>query len=128
MTKIHNPPELGTPPTYSYGIEVPAGARTLYIAGQVGWDKDFNTVPGGIVEQTRTALANLRAILNSAGMDFTNLVKTTVYIVDIDDYPDFAKTRSEFFSDVKPASTMVVVKQLVKPELLVEIEGVAVAE
>jgi 2-iminobutanoate/2-iminopropanoate deaminase len=128
VTKIHNPAELGSPPSYSHGIEVPASARTLYVAGQVGWDKDYNVVPGGIAEQTRAALTNLRAVLNAAGMDFTNLVKTTVFMVNIDDYPDFAKVRTEFFGDVKPASTLVVIKQLLKAELLVEIEAVAVAE
>lgn len=125
--KIHNPPELGSPPTYSNGIEVPATARTLYIAGQVGWDKDYKAVPGGIVAQTQAAFANLRAVLKSAGMDLSNVVKTTVFLVNPDDYAAFAKTRTEILGNVKPASTLVFIKQLVKPDLLVEVEAVAVA-
>ncbi|MGE5146408.1 MAG: RidA family protein [Candidatus Eiseniibacteriota bacterium] len=128
MTKIHNPAALGSPPTYSNGIEVPSTARTLYIAGQVGWDKDYKAVPGGIVEQTRAAFANLHAVLKSAGMDYGNIVKTTVFLVNPDDFPAFGKTRSEILGAVKPASTLVFIKQLIKPELLVEVEAVAVAD
>lgn len=127
MTTIHNPPALGVPPSYSNGIEVGAEARTLYVAGQVGWDSNGN-VPDGIVEQTRLAFANMRAVLQSAGMDFGNVVKTTIFMTNPDDYAEYAKTRSSILGEVKPASTLVFIKQLVKPELLVEIEAVAVAE
>lgn len=127
MTTIHNPPILGVPPSYSHGIEVAAGARTLYTAGQVGWDAGGN-IEKGIAAQTKLAFANLRSILQSAGMDIGNIVKTTIYLTDIDDYPEYARVRSEILGTAKPASTLVVVKQLVKPELLVEIEAIAVAE
>ena len=126
MKKIHNPASLGTPPTYSHGIEAAAGARTLYIAGQVGWDKDGVPV-SGIAAQTKLAFANLKAILNEAGMDLSNIVKTTVFLIEPSDLAEFAKTRSAILGDVKPASTLVYVKQLIKPELLVEIEAIAIA-
>lgn len=128
MKKIHNPSELATPPTYSHGVEVASGARTLYIAGQVGWTKEGVVVGGGIAEQTKAAFANLQAVLKSAQMDLANVVKTTVFLVDPEDFSGFAKARSEVLGDVKPASTLVFIKQLVRPELLVEIEAIAVAD
>ncbi|MGB3388285.1 MAG: RidA family protein [Pseudaminobacter sp.] len=127
MTIIHNPQVLGVPPSYSHGIEVPTGARTLYTAGQVGWDTNGN-IEDGIAAQTKLAFANLRSVLQSAGMDLENIVKTTIYLTNLADYPEYARVRSEILGTTKPASTLVVVKQLVKPELLVEIEAIAVAE
>lgn len=127
MSIIHNPPALGVPPSYSHGIEVAAGARTLYTAGQVGWDVNGN-IENGIAAQTKQAFANLRSVLRSAGMDLENIVKTTIYLTNLDDYQEYARVRSEILGTTKPASTLVVIKQLVKPELLVEIEAIAVAE
>ena len=128
MKKIHNPAELGTPATYSHGIEAPSGARTLYVSGQVGWDKAGTPVGDGIAEQTKVAFENLRAVLRLADMDFSNVVKTTVFLVDPKDFAGFAQARSQILGAVKPASTLVYVKQLIKSELLVEIEAIAVAE
>jgi 2-iminobutanoate/2-iminopropanoate deaminase len=127
MTKIHNPAGLGTPLTYSHGVEVASTARTLYVAGQVGWNKAGETVSGGIAEQTKVAFANLLAVLNSAGMDFSNVVKTTVFLVDPEDFAEFASARKQALGEAKPASTLVYVKQLIRPELLVEVESIAVA-
>lgn len=127
MTIVHNPPALGVPPSYSNGIEVKPAARTLYIAGQVGWHAD-GRIEEGIAAQTRQAFSNMRTVLQSAGMDLANIVKTTIYMTDPDDYPEYARVRSGILGEVKPASTLVFIKQLVKPELLVEIEAVAVAE
>ena len=128
MKTIRNPEALGSPATYSNGIEVSAKARTLYVAGQVAWDKNGVIVPGGIVEQTKAAFANIELILKSAGMSLSDVVKTTIFLVNPDDFSGFASTRSGILKDVKPASTLVYIKQLIRPELLVEIEAVAVAE
>lgn len=127
MAKLHNPEQLLCAPSYSQAVEVAPGARTLYVAGQVGMDSK-GAAAAGVTEQTRLALANVRVVLKAAGMDFKNLVKTTVFMVNPDDYAEFAKTRAEVFGEVRPASTLVFIKQLLKPEFLVEIEAVAVAE
>jgi enamine deaminase RidA (YjgF/YER057c/UK114 family) len=125
MIKIRNPAQLPTPTSYSHGIEVPGGSRTLYVAGQVGWNKDGAAAPG-IVAQTTQAFENLRAILGEAGMDFENIVKTTVFLVNPEDFVEFARIRSSFLGAQKPASTLVFIKQLIQPNLLVEIEAVAI--
>jgi len=127
VTIIHNPPELGVPPTYSLAIEVPPGARTLYIAGQVGWDANGN-IEEGIAAQTRKAFQNLRVVLRSAGMDFENIVKTTIYLTDATNIQEYSRVRSEMLGPTKPASTLVVIKELARPGLLVEVDAIAVAE
>jgi enamine deaminase RidA (YjgF/YER057c/UK114 family) len=127
VTKIHNPTALGTPAAYSHGIEVPSSARTLYIAGQIGM-KDGKVVAGGIAGQTRQAFENLEAILAAAGMKLSNIVKTTVFLTDPANYGEFGKVRTEMLGATKPASTLVYISGLVMPELLVEVEAIAVAE
>ncbi|HEX5378416.1 MAG TPA: RidA family protein [Phenylobacterium sp.] len=124
MKILHNP--AGAPATYSDGVEVPAGGRTLFVAGQVGWTA-AKAIPEGIEEQTRLLFANLAAVLRSADMGFADIVKTTVYIVNPEDYPAFGKVRSAILGDVRPASTLVFVKALILPELLVEVEAIAVS-
>ncbi len=126
MVKIYNPVQLSAPTSYSHAIEAPAGSRTLYIAGQAGWNSKEGTSPPGIVAQTTQAFENLRAILNEAGMDFENIVKTTVFLVHPDDFSEFTRIRSSILGAHKPASTLVFIKQLIEPNLLVEIEAVAV--
>lgn len=127
MTKIHNPAALGTPAAYSHGVEASSSARTLYVAGQIGL-KDGKVVEGGIEAQTRAAFENVQAILQEAGMEFSNVVKTTVFLTNPDDYATFGKVRTEMLGSTKPASTLVYISGLVIPELLVEVEAIAVAE
>ncbi len=125
--QIHNPAELVAPSTYSHGIEAQPGARILFISGQVGWDSTGIRVGSGVAEQTEMAFENLRAVLLSARMSFSNVVKTTVFLVNPEDYSEFAKARTRILGEVKPASTLVYVKQLIRPELLVEVEAIAIA-
>ncbi|HKC45922.1 MAG TPA: RidA family protein [Burkholderiales bacterium] len=123
--KIHNPSTIADPAgTYSHGIEVPPNARWLYIAGQVGMRKD-GTVPPTVEEQTEIAWQNIVAILADAGMQVTDLVKITQFLVSLDDFQKYAATRSKFLGIHRPASTGLVVKSLVRANWLVEVEAVA---
>lgn len=124
-TKIHNPAGRPAPATYSHGIEVSGAVRTVYVAGQVAIDTAGKT-PAGIADQTRLAFANLLDVLKASGMQYENIVKTTVFLVEPGDYAEFAKIRSEILGTTKPASTLVFIKQLVTKELLVEVEAIAV--
>lgn len=124
MKTIHNP--NGVPATYSDGVEIAPGARTLYVAGQVGWNAD-KSVPEGITAQTELLFSNLQAVLRSASMDLSNIVKMTIFLVNPFDFLGFGEVRVGIMGDVRPASTLVYVKQLIRPELLVEIEVTAVA-
>jgi 2-iminobutanoate/2-iminopropanoate deaminase len=102
------------------------GGRLLYISGQVAWDASGDIVgKGDAGAQARRVLQNMRAVLQAAGGDLSNLMKITTYITKIEDRPAVAAARSEVFPGEMPASTLIVVKSLFHPDFLVEIEGVA---
>jgi 2-iminobutanoate/2-iminopropanoate deaminase len=125
MMKIHNPRSIAAPiGAYSNGIEIPPNARWLHIAGQVAVRKD-GTVPATIAEQTVVAWENVTAILASAGMEVTDIVKVTQYLTDPAHFPGYVGARARFLEDHRPASTVVVISALIKPELFVEVEAVA---
>ncbi len=122
--KVHNPAAVHTAPTYSHGIEVPPNARWLYISGQVGAGKDGKPLDG-IEAQTKQAFENLKAILASAGMSFTDTVKVTSYLINEDLIDGFRKVRAEQMGDHKPAATLVIARRLAQPGWLVEVEAIA---
>lgn len=121
-----NPAAMGGEPgAYSNGILVEAPAATLYVAGQIGIDAK-GVASADFVEQTQQAWKNVETILADAGMKLSDIVKTTIYLTDPKDYPAFVKVRTEVLAGHKPASTLVYVSALVKPEWKVEIDVVAV--
>jgi enamine deaminase RidA (YjgF/YER057c/UK114 family) len=102
------------------------GGRLLYISGQVAWDANGTLVgQGDIRAQARQVFQNLRNVLQAAGGDLSDLLKITTYITKIEDFPAVAEARSEVFPGELPASTLIVVKSLFHPDLLIEVEGVA---
>jgi len=112
------------PETYHPGVEVSGDVRTLYIAGQIGVQQN-GTIPQGIEAQARAAYANLNAVLDSEDLGFADVVKTTVFLVNPDDRA-FAAIRSEATGGSKNASTLASVVGLALPELLIEVEAIAV--
>jgi len=124
VTKINPASMGGEPAAYSNGLLVQAG-QTLYIAGQIGIDAQGVAAPD-FATQTRQAWTNIQAILADAGMTVKNIVKTTIFLVNPSDYAAFAEIRKTVRHGHKPASTLVYVSGLVKPEWKVEIEAVAV--
>jgi 2-iminobutanoate/2-iminopropanoate deaminase len=102
------------------------GGRLLYIAGQVARDAEGNVLgKGDIRTQALQVFANLRSVLHAAGSDLSDLLKITTYLTSIEDFPAVAEIRSTFFAGELPASTLIVVKSLAQPELLIEVEGMA---
>ncbi|MDA4125428.1 MAG: RidA family protein [Thaumarchaeota archaeon] len=110
-----------------YSQAVKAG-NVLYVSGQVAFDQKNALIGKGDIEaQTVQAFENMKALLKAAGMGFDNVVKITVYLTDLANRPSFHRVRERYFdSDKLPSSTLVVVKSLAHPDLLVEIEAVAV--
>lgn len=105
------------------------GGRLLYIAGQVARDTEGNVLaPGDVRTQARQVFQNLQRVLQAAGGDLGDLLKITTYITRIEDFPAVAEARSQFFSGELPASTLIVVTSLAQPELLIEVEGIAVID
>ena len=123
MQKAINPKGVSTPPYFSQAIEVSGFARTLYVSGQVGVAAD-GSFPPNVGEQAKLAIANLA----EAGMDRDNIVKNTIYLTDPSHMEEFMAAGRELLSSPPAASTLLVVKALANPELLIEIEAVAVAK
>jgi enamine deaminase RidA (YjgF/YER057c/UK114 family) len=99
----------------------------LYIAGQVARDAEGNVLaPGDIRTQARQVFQNMQRVLHAAGGDLPDLLKMTTYITQIEDFPAVAEVRGQFFAGELPASTLIVVTRLAQPELLIEVEGMAV--
>jgi len=107
---------------YSQAICV---GNLVYTSGQIPIDPQTGTiVEGGIKEQTRQSLSNVKAILEEAGLTMGNVVKTTVFMADMNDFAEMNGVYAEFFAKPYPARSAVAVKTLPKGAL-VEIEVVA---
>ena len=107
---------------YSQAIQV---GNLVYTSGQIPIDPATGAfVEGGIKEQTRQSLTNVKAILEEVGLSMSNVVKTTVFLADMADFADMNAVYAEFFSEPYPARSAVAVKTLPKGAL-VEIEVIA---
>ena len=125
MLTAHNPDTISPPVAfYSHGIEVPAGARTLHIAGVVGITPD-GKMEIGFENQHRRVWQNVVEILKSAGMGVEDLVRLNVFSLDASDVFMVSSGRQEFLGDHKPVSTYLAVAGLARPEFLVEMDAVA---
>ncbi len=109
-----------------YSVGVRAGGL-VFTAGQIGLDPQTGELaPGGIDAQTRQVMANLRNVLQAAGSDLGQVVKTTVFLKNLTDFAAFNAVYGEFFPDSPPARSTVEAAALPKGAL-VEIDCVAVA-
>jgi len=97
----------------------------LFISGQVGIDKNGELVGHDIATQTDQVMKNLKVTLKAAGCTFEDVIKISVFLVNLDDRPKFHEVRKKYFTESQPASTLLVVKSLANKEYLVEVEAVA---
>ncbi|MBI2998644.1 MAG: RidA family protein [Deltaproteobacteria bacterium] len=104
-----------------------SGAKLIFVAGQVSVDMGGNPLGAGdIVLQTRTALENMKRVLEGAGTSLRDVIKLNTYVTHIAAYREKTwDVRREYFSEGFPAATLVEVKSLARPEFMVEIEAVA---
>nr|MCR5711091.1 RidA family protein [Prevotella sp.] len=108
---------------YSQAIQV---GNLVYTSGQIPIDPSTGSlVEGGVKEQARQSLLNVKAILGEAGLTMSNVVKTTVFMADMNDFAEMNAVYAEFFTEPYPARSAVAVKTLPKGAL-VEIEVIAV--
>ncbi len=126
MLKTSNPSSIAPPQAmYSHSVEIPANARILYTAGQVGVRPD-GSVPDGFEAQHDQVWQNTLAILADAGMGPEDIVRLNVYSTDPDGLKYLKAHREKYLKPGHtPASTWVVVKQLAQPAWVVEMETVA---
>ncbi len=122
--KIHNPPGLAPGIGYSHGIELPPHARLIYLAGQLGVNADGKFGPD-FKSQAEQAWRNIGTVLRAAGMGYENLVKVTHYLLRKEDLATYREVRAQFLGSNAPASTLLFISALARPDALIEIEAVA---
>jgi enamine deaminase RidA (YjgF/YER057c/UK114 family) len=122
-----NPEAMHPPAGYTHVVEITAG-RPVFIAGQVALDPAGALVgPGDIRAQTRQVFDNLQVALQAVGAGFEQVVKLTYYLVDATQLPVVREVRDQYVNTQQPpASTAVEVRRLVRDDLLIEVEAVAV--
>jgi 2-iminobutanoate/2-iminopropanoate deaminase len=99
----------------------------IFVSGQIPIDpKTGQVVDGGIESQTRQVIKNISAILRAAGTDLSQVVKATVFLVNLDDFAAFNQVYTEYFGKTRPARAAVQVTRLPK-EVLLEIEVISLA-
>ena len=108
---------------YSQGVDL---GSLVYTSGQLGIDMTTGTLPEGIEAQARCSLENIRSILTEAGLTMDNIIKTVVFIKNMDDFAKVNAIYSEYIcGEILPARSCVEVARLPK-DALVEIEAIAV--
>jgi enamine deaminase RidA (YjgF/YER057c/UK114 family) len=127
MTARHlNPQTLFKPPGYSHIVEVTGPGRTIYIAGQLGADRNMK-IPSDARAQMVQAFENLKLALAEVGATFKDLVKINNYLIDIADLKHYREVRDMYINTAAPpVSTLIVVAGLAISGMLFEIDAVAV--
>ena len=99
----------------------------IHVSGTTPTDEQGKIVGlGDPYRQTRQIIQNIEAVLNSAGAGLEDVVRTRIYVTNIDRWQIIGKAHREFFAEIRPATSMVEVRRLIAPEILVEIEADAV--
>ena len=126
-TRFLNPSGLPAPRGYSHVAAVPAGSRLIYLSGQVPLDSTGALVGAGDFRaQAEQVFRNLETGLAAAGAGFEDVVKLTIFLLDARQLPALREVRDRHVrTDAPPASSLVVVRGLFRPDVLLEIEAVA---
>jgi len=126
--KYINPDTLMTPRGFTQVVTIAGASKLVFISGQVAVDKEGKLVgPGDLKAQIRQAASNLKAALTAAGATAADIVKTNTYVTDIEEFFKHVDVRMEYFGAL-PTSTTVEVRKLAHPDLLVEVEVIAVVD
>jgi enamine deaminase RidA (YjgF/YER057c/UK114 family) len=129
MLKHYKPDNVAPPfSRYSHAVEAPAAARWLHVSGQIGVKPD-GTIAEGAEAQLEQAWRNIFAILEAAGMTKRDLVKTTTFLAPhAADVGLARRVRERMLEGAEPASTLIFVPGLARPDFLIEIEAIAAGE
>jgi reactive intermediate/imine deaminase len=119
-----NPPALSTPTGYTH-VVAPQRGRLVFIAGQVSADKAGNVVgKGDFKAQSKQVFENLKAAVEAAGGTMGDVAKINVYVTDLSQLAAIREVRQQYFAANPPASTLIQVVALARPEYLLEIEAI----
>lgn len=109
---------------YSRAVKI---GNTIEITGTVAVDENNNLVGGASAyEQTKYILQKIERVLQQAGASLRDVVRTRMFVTDISRWEEYGRAHGEFFSEIKPCTSMIEVKGLIAPEYLVEIEATAI--
>jgi enamine deaminase RidA (YjgF/YER057c/UK114 family) len=123
-----NPPGLSSPTGYTH-VVAPQRGRLVFIAGQVSADKAGNVVgKGDFKAQSKQVFENLKTAVEAAGGTMADVAKINVYVTDLAQLGAMREVRQRYFNANPPASTLIQVVALARPEYLLEIEAVLVVE
>lgn len=125
--KIIQPDEVFEAPGFTHGVKT-KGTETLYIAGQLPWDKDFQLVgENDLKKQSKQAMKNIQAVLEEAGGDWTNLVQLTTYTTKPNKSEEINEVKTKLYDGIaSPADTLIGVDALADPGAFIEIQAIAV--
>lgn len=127
---IINPEALGQPRGYSNGVLFEGGGSLLFVAGQIGWDRESRIVSDDFAEQFAQALENVLAVVREAGGEPENIGRLLIFVADKDEYAsrlrDIGAAYRQLMGKHFPAMTLVEVSNLLEPLAKVEIEALAV--
>lgn len=125
MVKRYNIDGVNNPQgRFSHVGEIGPNARLFHLAGQTGARPD-GSVSSDFAEQARQVYRNISVVLAGCGMNWQNVAKVTVFLTNPDDMPVWREVQKEAFGDVVPASTLLVVSRLARPEYHIEVEAIA---
>ena len=110
---------------YSRAVRV---GNTIEVTGTVADDQGTLISKNDPYEQTKFALTKIEKVLNQAGAQMADVVRTRIFVSNIDHWEEIGKAHKEFFGEIKPATTMVEVSRFIGPDYLIEIEATAILQ
>jgi reactive intermediate/imine deaminase len=123
-----NPPSLSTPTGYTH-VVAPQRGRLVFVAGQVSADRSGNVVgQGDFKAQSKQVFDNLKAAVEAAGGTMADVAKINVYVTDLTQLAALREVRQQYFTGNPPASTLIQVVALARPEYLLEIEAIVAVD